>query len=82
MSCLSENIQVLSFTDTVPQIFIHERIYSVFWMFILPAKAICRGELYLIIRGPESPSYILVVQNLHLKAEIFLHVLDDHDQEG
>lgn len=37
---------------------------------------------YLIIGRSESPPDILVIQNLHFKAEVFLHVLDDHHQEG
>ena len=36
----------------------------------------------LVIRCPETPPYILVVQHLHLEAEVLLHVLQDHDQEG
>ena len=39
-------------------------------------------DFNLIIRCPESPPNIFVIQDLHLKAEVFLHVLDDHDQEG
>ena len=36
----------------------------------------------LIVRSSESPSYALVVENLHLEGEVFLQVLDDHDEEG
>jgi len=36
----------------------------------------------LIVRRSEPPSHIFVVQNLNLKCEILLHVLDDHDKVG
>lgn len=35
----------------------------------------------LIVGCPETPSDILVIQDLHLKAEVLLQVFDDHDQE-
>ena len=35
----------------------------------------------LIVGGSESPSNTLVIQYLHLECEVFLQVLDNHDQE-
>jgi len=35
----------------------------------------------LIIAGTETPSDVLIVQHLNLKAEILLQVLNDHDEE-
>ena len=35
----------------------------------------------LIVRGSESSSYALVIENLHLEGEVLLQVLNDHDQE-
>lgn len=29
----------------------------------------------------EAPTYILVIQDLNFKCEVFLHVLDNHDEE-
>jgi len=34
------------------------------------------------IRGAEAPTNVLVVQDLHLKGEVLLQVLDNHYQEG
>lgn len=39
-------------------------------------------KTHLIIGSSETPPHILIVQDLYLKAEVFLHILDDHDQEG
>ena len=36
----------------------------------------------LIVGGSESSSYALVIQDLYLESEVFLQVLDDHNQEG
>ena len=36
----------------------------------------------LVVRGSEPSSNLLVVQDLDLEGEVFLQVLDDHDQEG
>lgn len=36
---------------------------------------------HLIVGSPETPSDILVIKNLNLKAEVLLEILDDHDQE-
>ena len=38
--------------------------------------------LHLVVGSPETAPHIFVVEHLHLKAEVLLHVLDDHDQEG
>ena len=35
----------------------------------------------LIVGGSESTSNALVIEDLHLKGEVLLQVLDDHDQE-
>ena len=35
----------------------------------------------LIVRGSESSSYALVIKYLYLESEVFLQVLNDHDQE-
>lgn len=35
----------------------------------------------LVIGSPEPTSDILVIQNLYLKAEVLLQILDNHDQE-
>jgi len=35
----------------------------------------------LVIRGPKSSAYILVVQHLNFKGEVFLQILDNHHQE-
>ena len=35
----------------------------------------------LIVGSSESSSYALVIQYLHFEGEIFLQVLDDHDEE-
>lgn len=36
----------------------------------------------LIVGGSESSSNLLVIQDLDLEGEVFLQVLDNHDQEG
>ena len=36
----------------------------------------------LVVAGSEPPPHILIIQNLNLECEVFLHVLDDHDQVG
>ena len=36
----------------------------------------------LVVRGSESTSDTLVIQDLHFEGEVLLQVLDDHDQEG
>ena len=36
----------------------------------------------LIVRGTESPAHVLVIKDLDLESEVFLQVLDNHDQEG
>jgi hypothetical protein len=35
----------------------------------------------LVIGCSEPTSDVLIIQDLHFKREVFLHVLDDHDQE-
>ena len=35
----------------------------------------------LIVGGSESTSNALIIEDLHLKGEVLLQVLDDHDQE-
>lgn len=35
----------------------------------------------LVVGGTESTSYILVIKNLNFEGEVFLQVLDDHDEE-
>ena len=35
----------------------------------------------LVVGSPKPTSDILVIQNLYLKAEVLLQILDDHDQE-
>ena len=35
----------------------------------------------LVVRCPEAPAHILVIEHLHLKGEVLLEVLDDHDEE-
>ena len=47
-------------------------------MLLLLGSTVCA---YLIVGGPETPPDILVIKNLHLKAEVLLEILDDHDQE-
>ena len=37
---------------------------------------------YLVVRRPESPPDILIVQHLHLETKVLLQIFDDHDQEG
>ena len=34
----------------------------------------------LVVAGSESPPDVLVIQDLDLKCEVFLHVLDNHDE--
>lgn len=41
-----------------------------------------RSSNHLIIGCSEPPTNVLVVQHLHFEAEVLLHVLDDHHQEG
>ena len=36
----------------------------------------------LVVGGSESTTHVLVIKDLHLESEVFLQVLDDHDQEG
>ena len=36
----------------------------------------------LVVGGSESTSDTLVIEDLHFEGEVFLQVLDDHDQEG
>ena len=36
----------------------------------------------LIVGGSESTTDVLVIEDLHFESEVFLQVLDDHDQEG
>ena len=36
----------------------------------------------LVVAGSESPPDVLVIQDLDLKCEVFLHVLDNHDEVG
>jgi len=36
----------------------------------------------LVVAGSEAPPHILVIQNLNFKCEVFLQVLDDHNQKG
>lgn len=36
---------------------------------------------WLVVWGSESTSHLLVIQHLHFESEVFLQVLDDHDQE-
>jgi len=36
----------------------------------------------LVVRCSESSAHALVVKDLHFEGEVFLQVLDDHDQEG
>ena len=39
------------------------------------------NKVHLVVRGSEASSDILVIQDLHFKAEVLLQVLDDHHQE-
>lgn len=36
---------------------------------------------HLVVGRPKAPPDILVIKNLHFKAEVLLQVLDNHDQE-
>ena len=36
----------------------------------------------LVVAGSESPPDVLVIQDLDLKCEVLLHVLDNHDEVG
>ena len=38
--------------------------------------------MYLVVRGPESPSDIFVVEDHDFEGEVFFQVFNDHDQEG
>jgi len=35
----------------------------------------------LVVGSPEPPSHVLIIEHLHFKGKVFLHVLDDHYQE-
>ena len=37
---------------------------------------------YLIVRRSESSPDVTVIEDRHLEREVFLQVLDDHNQEG
>merc|ERR1719223_851717 len=36
----------------------------------------------LVVGGSKASSYVFVVEDLHFESEVFLQVLNDHDQEG
>lgn len=40
-----------------------------------------RPATHLIVASPETPSNVLVIQNLNLEAEVLLQILYQHDQE-
>jgi len=48
-----------------------------------PAAAYTAGgsQAHLVVGGAEAPAHVLVVQNLHLEAEVLLQVLYYHNQE-
>jgi hypothetical protein len=36
---------------------------------------------YLVVGGPEAPSHILIIQDLHFECEVLFEILDYHNEE-